>query len=276
MNQLHLEKNWGSDSMQGTLHLTSGWSPKLFTVPFEVASEGEARIRVAVFDLDGTLTVAHGDVRISCCAVKVVRLLESIGVRVSIITGNSLPVALGVAKYLGATGPVAAENGCVVAVGEDRLVHVCRGRPPESLIRDVVSMGFRESWQNAYRYHEAALIPLRRDPELVEKAIALVESRGFKAVWSGYALHIQPPGGGKLEGLKAILRVIGASRHEALVVGDGDNDVEMLEYARFSGAPGDASPRAKNAALYVARLPGALGVAEIVESFLGVSVGCRL
>lgn len=230
-------------------------------------------IKLAVFDLDGTLTVAHGDVRLSCCAIKLVRALEASGVKVSIITGNSLPVALGVARYLGATGPVAAENGCVVGRSE-WVLHLCRGKVPRELVEEVIKLGFRESWQNYYRFHEVALIPERRELRMVEKASELARSKGFNAVWTGYALHIQPPGGGKLAGLRKILGVSGVRREELLVVGDGDNDVEMMRYAAYSGAPGDASPAAKAAALYVAKLPGALGAAEVVERFVGVKVRC--
>ncbi|MCE4611251.1 MAG: phosphoglycolate phosphatase [Desulfurococcales archaeon] len=230
-------------------------------------------VKLAVFDLDGTLTVAHGDVRLSCCAVRLVRALESSGVKVSIVTGNSLPVALGIARYLGASGPVAAENGCVVGRGE-WVLHLCEGRVPRELVDEVLKLGFRESWQNSYRFHEVALIPEDRSLDKVARASEIARSRGFNAVWTGYALHIQPPGGGKLAGLLKVMEVSGVGREEVLVVGDGDNDVEMMSYAAFSGAPGDASPAAKAAALYVAKLPGALGAAEAVERILGVRVKC--
>ncbi len=231
------------------------------------------RVKLAVFDLDGTLTVAHGDVHISCCGVRIVRLLESINIKVSLITGNSLPVAAGVAKYLGATGPVAAENGCVISDGGS-VIHVCSGSIPGHVVDEVKKMGFRESWQNAYRYHEVALIPERHDLNLISAAINYVKRLGFNAIWTGYALHIQPPGGGKLAGLSKIVELAGASLEEVIVFGDGDNDAEMLRAVALSGAPGDASLLARSSARYVARLPGALGVAEIIERVLGVRTGC--
>ena len=232
-------------------------------------------VLAAILDLDGTLTVAHGDARLSECAIRVVRALESSGVRVSIITGNSLPVALGVARYLGARGPVAAENGCVIYSEGLGVVHVCRGKPPRSLVEDVARLGFYESWQNMFRFHEAAMIPVRRGDEgAVANAIELVEGRGYTAIWSGYALHIQPPGGGKLRGFRALLDTLKVEPSQVIVVGDGDNDVDMLREAPLSGAPGDASAKARSSALVVSDLPGALGTAEVVYRLTGIDPGC--
>jgi len=225
------------------------------------------RIVLAAIDIDGTLTRARDDVRLVPESIEVVDLLESNGVMASLMTGNSLPVAAGLSKYLGSRGPVIAENGCVV-FHEDRIYHVCSGRPPLSLVEEIKGLGFRESWQNAFRFHEYALIPPGGYEGLVERAIEMARSRGYNAIWTGYALHIQPPGGGKLKGLSAALELVGASLEDVIAFGDGDNDVEVLSAVPFSASPGDASPRAKSSATYVASLPGARGVLEAVRAFI--------
>ncbi|GBF09287.1 phosphoglycolate phosphatase [Aeropyrum pernix] len=225
-------------------------------------------VRVAALDIDGTLTERRGAARLDGCSIAVARLLNELGVTSILMTGNSLPVARGVAVYLGLEGPVVAENGCVAVVGGER-VHICSGKPPEGLVRRIMELGFRPSWQNEYRYHEYSLIPVKAAPGIVERASAIVEGEGYRAIWSGYALHIQPPGGGKARGVGEVLARIGAGWSEVLAIGDGENDVEVLARAGYSGAPGDAAEQAKRAAKIVARSPGARGTLEIIQRVLG-------
>lgn len=231
------------------------------------------KVRAAAIDVDGTLTVARGDTKLDCCGITAVRVLESRGIKVSLISGNSLPVVAGLSVYLGASGPALGENGCV-AFYRGEVIHVCNGRPDEGLVEELKSLGFVESWQNRFRFHEVALVPedpsKRRDRSFIESAIRLVESWGFKAVWSGYALHVQPPGGGKDAGLRAAARILGLDPGDFLAIGDGENDVPMLKIAGVSGAPGDASREAKEAAGIVANLPGAKGAMEIISKVLGI------
>ncbi len=231
-----------------------------------------SRIKAVAADLDGTLTVARGSTLLEVEAVKAVRMLEESGIQVAIVTGNSLPVAAGVAKYLGSTGPVFAENGCTAMVN-DGIEHLCTGRPPNELVKKIVELGFRDSWQNMYRMHEVALIPARRDPALVEEASRLAAEYGFRALWSGYALHIQPPGGGKARAVEFLASLLGADASVIAAIGDGENDVDMLRAAGLSAAPGDASPLAKSAADYVAKAPGGRGFAEFAMLILSARGG---
>jgi len=71
-----------------------------------------------VTDVDGTLTDA--DRRLDPGAVKVVRDLERRGIPVALATGNVLPIALGLYRSLGLSGPIVAENGGMVYHQDDR------------------------------------------------------------------------------------------------------------------------------------------------------------
>ncbi|MCE4603802.1 MAG: phosphoglycolate phosphatase [Aeropyrum sp.] len=228
-------------------------------------------VRVVALDVDGTITARRGDTRLDPCSIKIARVLDDLSVEPVLVTGNSLPVVKGLASYLGLRGPVIAENGCVAFVGGERI-HFCRGKPPKNLVESIVELGFVESWQNEYRYHEYALIPVAPDKPLIRRASSLARQAGYSAIWSGYALHIQPPGGGKARGLEALLEMLGASWSEVLAVGDGDNDVEMLAKAGISGAPADASNQAKTAASIVASRPGASGTFEIISRVFNLPI----
>jgi len=235
-------------------------------------TEERRRVKAAAIDVDGTLTVARGNTLLDCHGVAAVRLLEGHGVPVALISGNSVPVVTGLSLYLGASGPALGENGCV-AFYRGGLHHFCSGKPPRELVEEVKALGFEESWQNRFRFHEVALVPRVRGSglrEIVERAARLAEKWGFKAIWSGYALHIQPPGGGKGTGLRGAAKLLGVREEDFLAVGDGENDVPMLEAAGVAGAPGDASEEAKRVADIVASSPGARGTLEIVALVLGV------
>ena len=224
-------------------------------------------VRVVVADIDGTLTRRRGDLLISLEAVEAVRLLESSGIRVSLATGNSVPVAAGLARYIGASGPVIAENGCVVFDQETwSLYHLCRGKPPQELARELASLGLRESWQNPYRHHDLAFQDPRRDPTLrrvvEEKALKYGD---FVVIATGYAYHIAPAGASKARGVREALRILGASKWEALGVGDGENDLPLFEGVGYSAAPADADPLVKARVDYVASQPAGRGFAEIAR-----------
>ena len=222
------------------------------------------RYRMVASDVDGTLTERRGNLLLSLEAVRAVRLLEQAGIRVSLVSGNSLPITAGLARYMGATGPSVAENGCTIFY-EGRVIHVCQGRPPEELVEALRRLGLRESWQNPYRHHDLAFYV---DPERLGEAVRIVEEYGMAWYYSGYALHVQPPGGGKARGVEVAASLLGISMEEVFAVGDGENDIPMLEKAGGSGCPADAAEEVKRIVYYVASQPGGRGFAEIARMIL--------
>ncbi|MCE4601492.1 MAG: phosphoglycolate phosphatase [Desulfurococcales archaeon] len=219
-------------------------------------------IRMVATDIDGTLTLGRGNLLISTEAVKAIRRLESIGVMVSLVSGNSLPITAGLARYIGASGPSIAENGCVLFYNGE-TIHVCQGKPPRGLIEELKEKGFRESWQNPYRHHDVALYP---PPGYDRSLLYELASRYNVSIYdSGYAIHIQPRGTGKGAGLREASRLTGISLEEVLAVGDGLNDKPLFDVAGKSACPSDADPRVKELVDYVASKPGGLGFAEIAE-----------
>ncbi|MGC9210389.1 MAG: phosphoglycolate phosphatase [Acidilobus sp.] len=220
-------------------------------------------------DVDGTLTLRRGDVRLSQHALRGVREAERAGISVIIVSGNSLPVTAGLRTYLGASGPAVAENGCIVFY-RGKVTHVCTRRVPEELVDRVKGMGLIESWQNPYREHDVAFYVPRGlgSPESIINEVArLASSYGVKVLWSGYALHLNT-GSGKASGVLRALEMLGVSRSELAAIGDGENDLDMLAIAAFSGAPGDAADVVKRSVNYVASRPGGAGFLEFVREVI--------
>ena len=223
-------------------------------------------VRLVVADIDGTLTVRRGSLLISLEAVEAIRELEAAGVRVALISGNSLPVTRAVAVYAGAGGPVAGENGCVGMSGRD-IVHLSGLMPPRGLVEELRELGLEESWQNPFRFHDLAFIDrVGVGRGRVEEVVSRYS--GFRVVASGYAYHVVPVDCGKGVGLEWIARAARVSLARVLAVGDAENDVEMFRAAGYSAAPADAEEAAKREAGYVASQPGGRGFAEIARMIL--------
>ena len=226
-------------------------------------------IRLVASDVDGTLTERRGSLLLSLEAVRAIRLLESRGVRVALVSGNSIPVVAGLARYVGARGPRIGENGCVMMHG-DRIIHLCRGAPSPSLIERLRGLGLRESWQNPFRFHDKAFLAASREEaeRLLPEVRKLASLEGMRVLWSGYAIHVQPEGGGKGRAVLEAAKLLGVSPRELAVVGDGENDIDMFVENSFRACPGDAADAVKRIADYVASEPGGRGFAEIARVIL--------
>ena len=228
-------------------------------------------IKLFATDVDGTLTESRGSFRLNLRAVEALRILEERGVVVSLITGNGYEIAAGLARYIGVSGPIVAENGCLL-FEKGKLESLCSGRPPRALMEAVSSMGLKESWQNRCRLHDLAFVvedisTLRRAAERVRGLMPELGWRG-RVIVSGYALHLQPEGGGKGRALRSVAERLGVRIEDVIAVGDSEGDLELLEAAGIPAAVGDADPRLKMAARIVASSPAGDGLVEIVRALL--------
>jgi len=225
---------------------------------------GTAPCGVAV-DVDGTLTVERrrGSFRIDLGAVEALRGFVDSGGVAMLVTGNAATVAAGLGRYLGATGPHVAENGCVV-YHSGRLWSACRytARAAAEAIEEELSWLLAPSWQNRCRLHDFAFVARDRsvDPgSLVEEARRVLEARGLRARLqsSGYALHVRPMDASKGRGIRLAAGLAGQEPGCIVAVGDSAIDVEMGEVAGLLAAVGNADPELKKAADIV--LPGESG-----------------
>ena len=61
---------------------------------------------------------------------------------------------------------------------------------------------------------------------------------------------------------------LGVRREETMAIGDGDNDVEMLEWAALGVAMGNATPQTKAAADWIAPAVEEDGLAAALQRFV--------
>ncbi|WP_048151782.1 phosphoglycolate phosphatase [Palaeococcus ferrophilus] len=227
-------------------------------------------IKAISLDIDGTIT--HPDRRLSEEALRAIRLAESLGVPVMLVTGNSVPFAEAAAIFIGTSGPVIAEDGGALSLkGESTmrkrvfltdmdeewiLWSELRKRHPEA----VLSFSMPE--------RKAGLVVFRTVP--VEAVREIIEELGLNlvAVDSGFAIHIKKPWINKGEGIARACEYLSISPKEVAHVGDGENDLDAFRVVGYRVAIAQAPESVKEKADYVTQKPYGDGGAEAVMHIL--------
>src|SRR5205085_5365308 len=83
-----------------------------------------------------------------------------------------------------------------------------------------------------------------------------------------YFLEFASPRVTKAEGLQFLAEHLGFERSEAVAFGDGENDVELLEWAGYGVAVANAHRRVLDVADLVCPPVDEEGVAQVIEAFL--------
>ena len=210
--------------------------------------------------MDGTLT--DRERRLDLPAAEALRTLSRRGLPVVLATGNVLPIALALARFIGLPGPIVAENGGLVYYGEDRIERLSHRRPAwEAYRRARRTLRVQRLFTDRWRETEVALEPTVSVASL-RKA---VRGSGVRVESTGFALHLFEPRAGKRVAVERALASLGLSLDDCLVAGDGDNDVAMLRRAGVGVSFPDASPRARAAADYLAPVPGGAGLVKALK-----------
>ena len=83
-----------------------------------------------------------------------------------------------------------------------------------------------------------------------------------------HIFEMLPFGTNKAAALKELAEKLGIKREEIMTIGDGNNDVEMLEFAGIGVAMGNGTESAKKAANYVTDTNENHGVAKAIEKYI--------
>jgi phosphoglycolate phosphatase len=220
------------------------------------------RFRAVVTDVDGTLTDEGR--RLDPVAIRYLRRVEDRGIPVLLATGNVLPIALALYRSLGLSGPIVAENGGLLyrkdPDGRDVVERLADPEVARNGFDVLANAGLpvRRLFTDRWRESEVALEP----NVAVAKVRRCLEGRPIDVESTGYAIHLMERGAGKLPALVRALTYLGLTPADCVILGDGDNDVQMLRAAGFGVSFASGSPRARRAARYVARASYAGGFVE--------------
>lgn len=221
-------------------------------------------IKAIAVDIDGTLTGA--DRRMNLEAIKILRKSESEGIKVIIASGNVLPIARALSTWLGASGPVIAENGGIVFYKNETRYLTTQEEPGRAFKMLKAKFSVKGIPTNKWRETEIALDPTTD----VEKIREVLSQEGYDlhVGTTGFAVHINNPGVNKYEALKLACELIEITPQDVMAFGDYENDLEMIKGCGLGVAVANALPPVKQVAKYVTKNPDGLGIVEAVEKFI--------
>jgi Cof subfamily protein (haloacid dehalogenase superfamily) len=272
------------------------------------AARTEGRWLIAL-DVDGT--VLHEDGSLSDAVVGEVQRVRDLGHEVTLSTGRSVEMSLPILDRLGITpeyvvcangaitlkrdpdAPTAYVREYVETFNPEEVLTTVRGHLASAryAVEDadgvfLFSGGSLPEWDSAVngrRVEFEELLHVRAtrvvviSPEhAIEDFLAVVEKMGLHRVsynvgWTAW-LDIAPHGVNKAVALERIRRLLKIPRERVMAVGDGRNDIEMLEWAAASGrgvAMGQSPREVRAVADELTGTDLEDGVAQILSTFQG-------
>jgi HAD superfamily hydrolase (TIGR01484 family) len=212
-----------------------------------------------ISDYDGTL--AH-DGQVTASTLEALKRVKASGRKLVLATGRELPDLLRVFPETSLFDLVVVENGALLynpATGEKRLL--AEAPPPvfveELRRRGVEPLSVGESIVATWHPHEATVLEVIRTLGLE-----------MQVIFNKEAVMILPSGVNKGTGVRVALEELGLSTHNALGVGDAENDHAFLGICECSVAVGNALPVLKERADVVTAKTHGAGVEEIIEQLL--------
>jgi hydroxymethylpyrimidine pyrophosphatase-like HAD family hydrolase len=184
------------------------------------------RFSVLALDYDGTIAVEgmlEPDVR---AAVGEARAL---GITVLVVTGRILSELRDAAGDLSFLDAVVAENGAVVAFPSTGESVALAAPPPARLVEELRHAGVEISVGSSVVEAEATAGPI---------ALGLVHALELPEVllFNRDRMMILPSGVSKATGLREALRMLRKSAHNAIGIGDAENDHELLDVCELGVA----------------------------------------
>ena len=272
--------------------------------PLEVRRFEEHHWLVAL-DIDGT--VLHEDGSLSDAVVEQVRRVRDAGHEVTLATGRSVAMTLPVAEKLEITPEyIVCSNGAITLKRDEHAPQGYRREHVEHFDPTPVLQSIKEKLPNAnyavenetglYRFTgwfpEGALDVETEEVEFDEllttvatrvvviapshdadEFMAAVDQLGLHQVsyavgWTNW-LDIAPDGINKSTSLERIRGSLGFPRSRVMAIGDGRNDIEMMQWAAAEGravAMGQAPDEVKIHSTEVTKSDREDGVAEALKS----------
>lgn len=217
-------------------------------------------------DYDGTIA-HHGRVDEPTLAA-LLRLRES-GRKLVLVTGRELDDLQRVFPRLEIFERIVAENGALLYRPGTREERLLGERPPPAFVdalraRGVEPLSIGRSIVATWEPHEKTVLETIRELGLE-----------LQVIFNKGAVMVLPAGVNKASGLRAALEELDISLHNAVGVGDAENDHAFLSICECSVAVANALPAVKEKADIVTRGDHGAGVTELIEELLRDDLASR-
>lgn len=210
-------------------------------------------------DYDGTLAT-HGRVDDATLAA-LVRLKES-GRKLLMVSGRELPDLLSVFPRLDLFDLAVLENGALLFDPATREERCLAEPPPKAFAEELRRRGVPRISEGrvivaTWRPHETTVLETIRDLGLE-----------LQVIFNKDAVMVLPSGVNKASGLKVALASLGLSPHNAVGVGDAENDHAFLSVCECSAAVANALPVTRAYADLALGADHGAGVRELIARLL--------
>jgi HAD superfamily hydrolase (TIGR01484 family) len=210
-------------------------------------------------DFDGTLAT---DGRLSDEAIGAVKRLRASGRRVILVTGRRLGQLLEILPRIDLFDCVGAENGAVLYFPATREETLLCQPPPFAFVERLRAL--RVEPIEVGRVIVATWMPHQN------AILQAIQETGLELliVFNKTAVMVLPTGINKATGLNVALRRFGLSFHEAVGIGDGENDQSFLASCECSVAVANAVPSILGLVDVITKGDAGDGVAELVNELI--------
>ncbi|MGH8727572.1 MAG: HAD-IIB family hydrolase [Burkholderiales bacterium] len=216
------------------------------------------RYHVLACDYDGTLA---SDGKVSPETVEALKRVRASGRKLVLVTGRELDQLLEVFPEIELFERVVAENGALLYRPATRQEKVLGNAPPREFAEALKSHGIPVSQGRVivatWEPHEVATFEVIRDLGLE-----------LQVIFNKGAVMVLPSGVNKASGLAAALDELKLSPHNAVGVGDAENDHAFLTLCECSVAVANALPITKKHADHVTAGDHGSGVVELIEALI--------
>lgn len=236
-------------------------------------------VKAVFFDVDGTL-ISHRQKIVPESTRSALEKLSEKGIKRILATGrhmielNDLPVRdisfdgyilLNGQLCLDAQGNILSENPITGAAKEQILALFREATVPMMLVeKDRLYINFVNPYVESAQEAISTPVPDISDytGNEIYQVVAFVDRDREKLLsprfsgcrvtrWNDHAIDIVAASGGKAAGIQAYLKQNNIKREETMAFGDGENDMEMLQYVHIGVAMGNAAPAVKEIADHV-------------------------
>ena len=207
-------------------------------------------------DYDGTL--AHDGI-VSEPTVAALERFRASGRKLVLVTGRELPDLVRVFPRLDLFDRVVAENGALIYCPATREEQPLGEPPAEAFVaalrqRGVDPLSVGRVIVATWHPNETAVLETIRDLGLE-----------LQVIFNKGAVMVLPSGINKAAGLSAALTQLGLSAHNAVGIGDAENDHAFMNLCEASVAVANALPMVKARADYVTAGDHGDGVVELID-----------